>query len=59
MTTRAQLALEQGYLRINKMTFTLDLPAEIPAEAWEGVNQEYQAISGELLNLGYEWKKEV
>lgn len=59
MTNRAALALAQGYLRIHGKYFTLDMPAEIPPEAWEGVNQEYQAISAEMLRAGYEWKREV
>lgn len=55
-TNRITLALAQGYLRIHKMTFTLDMPAAYPIEAEEGIRAEFQMISGELLAMGYEYK---
>jgi hypothetical protein len=56
MTNRIKLALAQGYLRLHKMTFTLDWPVAYPIEAEEGIRAEFQAISGEMLAMGYEWR---
>ena len=55
MTNRITAALAQGYLRIHKNTFTLDWPVAYPLEAEEGIAAEFQAISGEMLAMGYEW----